>query len=336
MRKQISLLLAICVAFTLIGCGKKGQESSENQLQTFTVRTGTVKTGDIKDYIKLSGDIITKINVDAYADVQYGKITKLSVNVGDFVKKGQVIAKVDPSTPGTKYNESPVKAPISGFITQKMGQIGMTVNSSVSIYKIGNMDTLQVLTSVPERYVSIIYKNQDSAITLEAFSGEEFNAKITDISPVLDQSSRTMDVWMEFTGNTKGIKPGMFGTVKIYTESKKDVVILAIDDIVSRFGEKYVFVKKDIYVPPVVELTEKEQRDLEKNQDQDKEIAEEVPATLYTVEKRFVETGIRIDGFYEIISGVKEGETIVVKGHTLIDENSIVKDLTDADSSEEE
>ncbi len=237
------LLISIVIGVNL----KKKSRKIEKEIEkVFTVRTASVEKGTIEDYIKLSGDVITKVNVDAYADVQYGKISKIYVDIGDYVKKGQIIAKVDPSLPGTKYNESPVRAPITGYVTAKIGQLGMTVSASVPLFKVGNMRTLQVKTSVPERYVGLIRKNQNAKIKMEAFSDKEFSLKIIDISPILDPLSRTMDIWMEFRGDISGIKPGMFGTVKIYTSKKNNVILVDVDTVVSRFGENFVFIRENL------------------------------------------------------------------------------------------
>ncbi len=51
----------------------------------------------------------------------------LYVKVGDTVQKDQVIAEVDPSRPGMTFAASPVKASISGTVTQVPVQIGSVV-----------------------------------------------------------------------------------------------------------------------------------------------------------------------------------------------------------------
>ncbi len=81
----------------------------------FPVIAIKIKKGTLSDYLSLNGDIDTKVKADIFPDAA-GKITSLRVKLGTYVKKGQVIATLDPSRPGSVYLNSPVRAPISGYI----------------------------------------------------------------------------------------------------------------------------------------------------------------------------------------------------------------------------
>lgn len=325
--KKYFLVPAVLAAVVLCFAGcKKSNASTGSSVQIFTVKVAPVTTGEIQNYIKLSGEIITKINVDAYADVSYGRIRQLLVDVGDYVRRNQIIAYVDPSTPGTVYNLSPVVAPISGYITFRNGQIGTTINSATPIYRIGDLTQLRVLTSTPERYVPKIFMNQKAEILLEAFPGQVFVARIAEISPVLDTESRTMDIWLEFTSSIKGFKPGMFGTVKLFTDYKDNVITLPVDTVVTRFNENFVFVISD----EEVEIDNPDYISESKTPG--------VPAKIMQkkVERRIVEEGIRIDGYVEIVSGLSVDDTVVVEGQTQLDDNSLVRVVNADENTEQE
>lgn len=323
----IPAVLALAGLLILSGC-KKEQAQEGEAVQIYAVRTAPVTAGEIQDYIKLSGEIITKINVDAYADVSYGRIRQLQVDVGDYVRRNQVIAYVDPSTPGTVYNLSPVVAPISGYITYRNGQIGSTVTSATAIYRIGDLTQLRMLTSTPERYVSKVYGNQKAEITLEAFPGRIVTARVAEISPVLDTASRTMDVWLEFTSSIEGFKPGMFGTVKLFTDYKNNIIKLPVDTIVTRFNENFVFVLSDeaVEIDNPDYISESETPGVPQKVMQPK------------VERRLVEQGIRIDGTVEITSGLTLDDIVVVEGQGQLDDGVLVRIINEdeTDGSGEE
>ncbi|MDY3939106.1 MAG: efflux RND transporter periplasmic adaptor subunit [Spirochaetia bacterium] len=325
MKKYLSVsVIFAAVLFVFAEC-KKNDTNAASGVQIFAVKTAPAVTGEIQDYIKLSGEIITKVNVDAYADVSYGRIRQLLVDVGDYVRRNQIIAYVDPSTPGTVYNLSPVVAPISGYITFRNGQIGTTINSATPIYRIGDLTQLRVLTSTPERYVTKIFMNQKAEILLEAFPGKVFVARIAEISPVLDTESRTMDIWLEFTSSIKGFKPGMFGTVKLFTDYKNNVITLPVDTVVTRFNENFVFVVSD----EEVEIDNPDYISESKTPG--------VPAKIMQkkVERRIVEEGIRIDGYVEIVSGLNVDDEVVIEGQTQLDDDSLVRIVNAADSTEQ-
>ncbi|MBQ3800742.1 MAG: biotin/lipoyl-binding protein, partial [Treponema sp.] len=77
-----------------------------------SVRTLTAEITPLQDYVNTTGEIEPTSSVDVFPDIG-GKIQSVSVNVGSYVKKGAVLMKVNPSTPGTQYALNTVYAPIS-------------------------------------------------------------------------------------------------------------------------------------------------------------------------------------------------------------------------------
>ena len=63
-KKFIPAAIALAGLLILSGC-KKEQTQEGEAVQIYAVRTAPVTAGEIQDYIKLSGETITKINVDA-------------------------------------------------------------------------------------------------------------------------------------------------------------------------------------------------------------------------------------------------------------------------------
>ena len=221
------------------------------------------------------------------------------MSVGDRVEKNQVIAYVDPSRPGMKYEMSPVKAPIAGTITAVNVVPGSMVTQQISVGKVSKMEELEISMNVPERFVSKIKRGQYAYLRFDAYPGDVFIAKISEISPVLDTSSRTMAVKLELTERDPRIKAGMFARVKLITDTKSGIVKVPSTAIVNRFGEDFVF---------LVESGE-----------------------TATVRKQVVKVGIRVDDKAEILEGVTAGDEIVVRGQTLLENGSSVNVVSRAE-----
>ena len=100
-------------------------------------------SGQITDLLEVNGDVIPDSSVDLYAD-NSGKLSRLYVELGDYVRKGQIIAEVDPSKPGMSYTANPVKAAISGTVTSLPMDIGATVSTQVPLATVGQLQHLQV------------------------------------------------------------------------------------------------------------------------------------------------------------------------------------------------
>lgn len=282
--------------------GRKSEQASaagENGAQTvdsegvdsvYAVNTTTAVSGQIKDYIKVNGDVETKTSVDVYPDTS-GKLIRIFIDVGDTVRKDSVIAEVDPSKAGMNFVASPIKAPITGTITQIPARIGQTVSPSVPIAKVSRTWELEISTEVSERFISRMEEGQPAILNFAAYPGETFRARVTELSPVVDPVSRTMGVTLQPENGYERIKPGMFAEVKIITQAKEGIVKIPAECMVSRFGKYFVFVAKEDG----------------------------------TVERRNITPGIQIDQKLEVTEGLEAGEEIVIRGQTLLEDGVRVK-----------
>jgi multidrug efflux pump subunit AcrA (membrane-fusion protein) len=285
------LLILLSVFTSCSKGGKDGKKTDDEAATVFAVSSIPATKGELKDYLEFGGDVTAKTNIDALPDVA-GRVAEVRVKVGDLVEKDQILVLVDPSRPGMNYAHSPVKAPVSGTITAVNVVTGSMVSQQYSVAKVSKMETLQVVMNVPERYVSKIKNNQTASLRFDAYPGEVFPASITEVSPVLDQNSRTMTVKLALAKTDSRIKAGMFARVKLITDTKTNIVKIPASAVVTRFGESYVFVVIDGETPKA--------------------------------RKQNVTVGIRVDDKVEILTGVNPGQEVIVRGQTLLEDGSLI------------
>jgi multidrug efflux pump subunit AcrA (membrane-fusion protein) len=270
-----------------------GAAGAPPEAAVYAVNTTTAAQGPIRNYLALSGDIVAASTVDTFPEAA-GKVSRLYVSVGDRVRKEDPVADVDPSRPGMTYVASVVKAPVSGIVVALPAQMGMTVSTGVSLARIAAGSALEIKLYVAERFLSRVGLRQPCDITLDAFPGEMFQGIVTEMSPVIDPASRTMEVTIGVNNAGSRLKPGMFAKVKIITERKSNIVKIPAGAMVQRFGRTYVF---------VVEPDPDNPQDLR-------------------ARERAVTPGILIDGVLEIERGLEADEEIVVRGQTLLEDGS--------------
>ena len=322
----LCLALAICVS-----CGGKDKAAGQQQAEpVYAVSTTTAVEGQISDYLALSGDIVSGSTVDVYSDVT-GKVTRLYAEIGSRVQQGAPIAAVDPSKPGMTYVSAVATAPISGTVVSLPAQVGMTVSQAVSLARIAGGAAggavLEIKLYVAERFISKIALNEACEITLDAWPGETFRGSITEVSPVIDPASRTMEVKVNVDNPGAKLKAGMFAKVKVITEHKDDIVKIPAQALIQRFGETYVFVVEELppeaATPPAQgDKTKKPEKDAGKKAGETKPEENTPPAKQYAVRKRTITTGILIDQILEVQDGLKAGEEIVIRGQTLLDDGA--------------
>ena len=194
--------------------GGRGRGGTGNTI--FTVRSAEAVKKTLNDYVITNGEVESQSAVEVFPSMG-GKVQQINVLLGSQVKKGDVIAKIDPSEPGTKYALSPVEAPISGSIVSTPLKVGTKVTTNSAVTMIGDIDNLQISASVPERYVSELKTGLKAEITVEAYPDVIFMATVSRVSPVVDAATRTKQVIMNFDKKDSRVNAGMFAKVKLYT-----------------------------------------------------------------------------------------------------------------------
>jgi multidrug efflux pump subunit AcrA (membrane-fusion protein) len=295
----IAVLLTGTAILTL-GCdwlgGKKDDAAKSPDIPVFAVNTSTAVQGQIWDYLALSGDIVAGTTVDVYSDVA-GKVSRLYVDIGSQIARDAPVAAVDPSKPGMTYVPGIAKAPITGTVVSLPAQVGMTVTQTVPLARIAGSvkgNALEIKLYVAERFISKIDMTLPCVITLDAYPGETFRGSVTEISPVVDPVSRTMELRVNVDNPGLRLKPGMFAKVRIITERKEGIVKIPAVAMVERFGENYVFTTETDPADPAFRIAR----------------------------RKAVTPGILIDGVLEIQNGLSPGEEIIVRGQTLLEDGA--------------
>ncbi|MDR1175794.1 MAG: efflux RND transporter periplasmic adaptor subunit [Treponema sp.] len=303
--KLYALILTGVLILTFSGCERikevynnlgKGPDtgpSAPAEAPIFAVNTTTAAQGQIRDYIALSGDIVSGSTVDTYSDAA-GKVTRLFVSVGSRVRKGDPIAEVDPSRPGMNYVPGIATAPVGGTVVSLPAQVGMTISQAVPLARIAAGSALEIKLYVAERFISKISMGLPCEISLDAWPGEVFRGTISEVSPVVDPASRTMEVRVNVDNPGSRLKSGMFAKVRIITERKNNIVKIPAGTLIERLGEEYVFTVE----------------------------ADPENAGGFVARKTIIKPGIVIDGVMEVQEGLNTDAEIVVRGQTLLTDDA--------------
>lgn len=305
-KKKIKLIpmiiIAVCVLLLVItfigvkaskknkegGFGGRGMQQGNTAV---SVRTTLAKNDTLHDYVNTNGEIQAQSSIDVFPDIG-GKIVDVRVTLGSQVKRGDAIAEVDPSAPGTQYKHSIVTAPISGTITRSPLKPGTTVNVSTAITVIGDVNNLQITANIPERYVASLKTGLKADIILEAYPEEKFSATVARVSPLVDSNSRTKEIILNFDKKDSRINAGMFAKVKLWTQDYSNAITIPTTAIVEKNDKQYIYIIKE-----------------------DK------------AELREVKVGKAVDDKSQLISGVEEGERMVIEGMRVLSNGASVNDI---------
>ena len=177
-------------------------------------------------------------------------------------------------------DDSIIKAPVSGIISQRFLDKGDTASLSRPFVTIVDMDVVRIPAKVQAEYIVDIDPGDRADVTPDAYPGQTFHGIVSNISPVVDRASQTCDIEIELANPDYRLKPGMFTRVQLTALELTDVPIIPVD-VLSKEGEEMF-----VYVV-----------------DGDK------------ASRRKVITGISDDIKIQILSGLEVGEEFVIAGY---------------------
>ncbi len=190
------------------------------------------------------------------------------------------------------YNDTRIKAPISGVVTARMIDVGAMVNNvqnGTIVCNIVDISKVKVKLQVAERDVVVLKEGDVVDVNTEVFPGENFKGTITSIGAKGDEA-HTYPVEVTITNNSKNqLRPGMFARVAFNHEQLSASLVIPREAIVGSVRDAHVYV------------------------------VESGVAHL-----RAVVLGEDNNGKIRVVSGLKSGESVVVVGQNTIADGASV------------
>jgi membrane fusion protein, copper/silver efflux system len=181
-------------------------------------------------------------------------------------------------------------SPADGFVMEKIAFKGMSIMPGAALFKIGDLSTIWVIADIYEYELPFIKIGDQAQITLAYFPGETFEGTATYIYPSLDPKTRTAKVRFDLPNPEYKLKPEMWANVELKTSLGRKLVVPE-DAVMDSGAMQMVFVDRG----------------------------------QGHFESRHIQVGSKMQGYYEVLSGLKDGERVVTSANFLIDSESQLK-----------
>jgi RND family efflux transporter MFP subunit len=338
----IGMTLCVGVLFMVAGCGSKRNNTETQTVATARakVKIAAVSSANVPVTDVYPSTVLANVT-NNIAPQSSSRIQKIYAEVGDFVKAGQIVAVMDDvqlkqseltmkndSTEYSRlkklYNEGGVsksdldasalvynvarsqynnllentvlRSPVSGVITVRNYDRGDMFSMGTPVYVVKQITPVKMLVGISESDYTKVKKNDKVSVAVDALPGKTFTGHISRIYPTMDSGTHTFNAEVLVNNYDKLLRPGMYARVTVTFASEYNIVVP--DNCVLKqqgSGVKTVFVLDTGNV---------------------------VKSTVVTV-------GSHVNDQYEILSGLKDGDKIVVEGQ------SSLKDGEQVDFSEQ-
>ena len=187
-------------------------------------------------------------------------------------------------------------SPSSGVVISKEIVKGSYVSEGVTLYQISDFSTLWDEAEVYEADARMISVGERANVTTASYPNELFSGTVSLVYPVVNAETRTVKVRVVVNNAAGKLKPNMY-TETLFRKSRGRALTVPVGAVLVTGKRNLVYVKAD-------------------HEDH--------------FQAREVSLGSRIEGKYEIVSGLSEGEVVVSEGGYLIDSESQLKSGTGA------
>ena len=178
-------------------------------------------------------------------------------------------------------------SPYSGFVIKKDINEGMKVMPDKELYTIADLSNVWVNVDIYEYDIPLIKVGQSASLNLSYDPAQAFTGKVSYIYPYLDDKTRTLKVRLEFPNPDFKLKPDMYVNAEIKVDAGKHLAVPE-DAVVNSGIRKVVFVDKG----------------------------------SGHFESKEVKLGAKMGGYYQVLSGLNEGEKVASSSAFLLDSES--------------
>jgi HlyD family secretion protein len=197
------------------------------------------------------------------------------------------------------------RAPMDGKVTRLNVEEGETVivgtmnNPGSLVLSISDLSLIEAVVRVDETDVPLLALGDSAAVEIDAFPGRTFSGSVTEIGNSAieapsqqagTQQAIDFEVVITLDPTDAGLRPDLSATADIVTETRNDAVSV-----------------------PIIALTLREASDVgvEVEEGEDSEVEGVFLTAGDTVAFRRVEVGIAGDEYFEVLSGLQAGDTVV-------------------------
>jgi Cu(I)/Ag(I) efflux system membrane fusion protein len=184
-----------------------------------------------------------------------------------------------------------VFAPADGVVTELAVREGAAFMPGAPLFRINGLETVWVNGEVPEAQVGLIPPGSGVTVRATAWPGTAFEGRVTELLPDVDPGTRTLPIRIVIDNAEQKLAPGMFVSLEIRAEAGEPQLLVPTEAVIVTGERSAVIVARDGGGFDVAEVT----------------------------------TGVEADGKTAILSGLAEGQSIVLSGQFLIDSEASLK-----------
>lgn len=206
---------------------------------------------------------------------RYAALAKTSA--ASVARRDQEKARMDVAQ--ARARDRQIVAPFDGVAGLRRVNVGDTVSAGTAMTTVDSVDPVKVRFSIPEIHMSAIAPDQTIEARSAAWPGEVFQGTVSAVDSRIDPVTRAVAVKAVIPNPDMKLRPGLLMTVSVLNNPRQALAVPEQALIETGTAQSVMAIGTD-----------------------------------GKAEMRPVRPGVRQAGFVEILSGLKEGEQVIIEG----------------------
>jgi HlyD family secretion protein len=226
------------------------------------------------------------------------------------------------------FNKVRIESPIDGIVTRRNIEEGETAiigtmnNPGTVLLTIADMSVIEAEVEVDETDIPAVQLGQTTKITIDAMPGKTFTGKVTEIGnspiqaagPAAASQATNFKVVVTLDGEIPDVRPGFTCTAEITTATRDNALSVPIQATTVR--EVVVDDKGDIVREPTGPGTRPRPGAVQASELKPGQSRKELEGVFAVRDGKAVfepvKTGIAGEKYFELVQGLKEGDTVII------------------------
>ena len=230
---------------------------------------------------------LAKSNYDRMKELLGRKIISQSEYDNTEAQYKQAMAQCDNIR--TVIAKKNVRAPFAGRLGIRLINLGQVLNEGQAIVSLQALDPIFVNFLLPQQELAKLQPGLTVRVTTDALPGQTIEGKITALNPLVDASTRNIRIQATVANGQERLRPGMYVNVAVVLPARDKVLAIPATAVLYAPYSDSVFV-----------VEEKK--------------SERGGQPITAVRQQFAQLGEKRGDFVSVVSGLKEGETVVSSG----------------------
>ncbi len=202
-----------------------------------------------------------------------------------------------------QLGDTHIEAPFSGRIEERFVRTGELISPGMPVVRLVNSNKVRMTAGIPERYSGQIREGSPVYVRMRNQEGRIFESVVSFSGNVLESSTRTFPIEIEFENSAGIMMPEMVADIRV----------------------KRATIENAIIVPRTAIVRDEEGTNLYRvREEHGEKVAEMVP----------VSTGFATGPIIEITEGIREGDEVVISGMSTLSDGDRLNILSTRNSND--